>query len=193
MNPEHVNPECLSSVAPQQLEVGTVQMNPENHSENRKIKEGAYCTLKHLLVWSLPAATQNELKPQITTMVCNNPEPDETNLQDAAVFAGVALESIHDGAMAFANPKSTGRVAIAVGGIVSIAVQPVKNKFFVGKQVWLHNTLVKLAPTAVPSGLDMFAWYVGQLTHENFGEHRAVGVVVDVNMVLDGYVRVRLH
>lgn len=190
---DHVDPECLSSVAPQQLEVATVQMHPYVDGLGPREKEESYCTRGHLLVMSMASANPHT-PPYVQTVVAKKTKEwheNTFNVDNTVFFAGVSLEPIHNGALAQANPASTAKVAIAVGGVVSIAVPINTGKnLHNGDDVYVANKLVELKRGTMQQGED---WYVATLTSDSENMSDLVGRVVDNSMHKDGYIRVRLY
>ena len=97
---------CNTSVAPQLLETATVTINPgyEDATDHHH-----YQLLPHLLVVSEKNRTSSFWKAGST-------------VNSARIVSGVSLEPILDGPLAASNPHSTARTAIAVGGVVSVAI-----------------------------------------------------------------------
>ena len=97
---------CNTSVAPQLLETATVTINPgyEDATDHHH-----YQLLPHLLVVSEKNHTSSFWKAG-------------SSVDDGRIVSGVSLEPILDGPLAASNPHSTARTAIAVGGVVSVAI-----------------------------------------------------------------------
>lgn len=190
---DHVDPECLSSVAPQQLEVATVQMHPYVVGLGSREKEESYCTRGHLLVMSM-ASENPHTPPYVQTVVAKKTQEwheNTFNVDNTGFFVGVSLEPIHNGALAQANPASTAKVAIAVGGVVSIAVPINTGKnLHNGDDVYVAKKLVELKRGTMQQGED---WFVATLTSDSDDGFDFVGRVVDNSMHMDGYIRVRLY
>ena len=184
-----LNYQCGTSVAPQLLQTATVSIHHEELDEADD--EGdMYKLLPHLLVMS----GQVDGKDSYCTAYVKNDRNDIKKYKDA-VFSGVALEPIVDGKLAKSNPQSTAKTAVAVGGVVSIAIAREDSKDFdIGDTVWIspgttdgymeHERRLVLRPQSTESSItDMVDDYPGNV----------VGTVVDNSQAEEEfYIRVKL-
>lgn len=101
---------CTTSVAPQQLQTATAQIKHKDDENNTSV----YCLKPHMVVWS--DRTESGKIRMTCFMDKPNPEINEPYV------GGISLEPILDGNLAKTNPHSTARTAVAVGGVVSVAI-----------------------------------------------------------------------
>lgn len=184
-----LNYQCGTSVAPQLLQTATVSIHHEELDEADD--EGdMYKLLPHLLVMS----GQVDGKDSYCTAYVKNDINDIKKYKDA-VFSGVALEPIVDGKLAKSNPQSTAKTAVAVGGVVSIAIEKDDTDYFdIGDTVYInpgeeggymeHERRLVLRPLPDSDSItDMVKDYPGQV----------VGTVVDNSQAEEEfYIRVKL-
>ena len=101
-------------MAPQQLQTATMQIMHQGNVSNDQ-----YRLLPHMVVWNQKLSAEPEKKTQTCFM---DKGFDPKNGADIYHIAGISLEPIVNGALAAANPHSTARTAVAVGGVVSVAI-----------------------------------------------------------------------
>ena len=104
--------DCHTSVAPQHLQTATITIRPDALYDGEPDDE-LYELKPHMLVIT-GANDNNELW-------CTSRLKKSTKA-DNCIFSGISLEPIVDGRLARQNPQSTAKTAIAVGGVVSVAV-----------------------------------------------------------------------
>ena len=197
MDYPQLNYRCRTSVAPQHLITATVTIHHNDLSEDED--EGdMYEVLPHLLVVN---GSKDGKESYCTAMSDDNHNSYVSKIKPAQC-AGVALEPIVDGNLAKQNPQSTAKTAIAVGGVVSIAVPEGADEydFLLGKTVIFkeslqecyakHKKRLVFVPTTTDESIQkiLSGASASRLKPEN-----VIGTVVDNSQIRDeGYIRVKL-
>ena len=185
--------ECKTSVAPQQLQTATVQI-----MHGGKVSTDHYRLLPHMVVWNHKDSVAEAKKTQTCFMVSGF---DPKGGDDVYHIAGISLEPIVNGALAAANPHSTARTAVAVGGVVSVAIteeQKEEANMKVGN--WLVVTLMNVrtnqswrANNCECAGTIATATHPKDQDFTNDARVRYIGLIVDDSEKEDeNYVRVKL-
>ena len=186
--------QCATSVAPQQLQTATVQIrHPDSITAD---KHHVYCMVPHMVVWA-----DRDAKPVRQTCFAEKPNPQPKE----PYISGISLEPIVDGHLAASNPHSTAKTAVAVGGVVSVAITEDQRgdlKMKVGN--WLTVNFGKLfaefdmgskgkayAPAPEASDEHPKDFNYGSLGSES--KVRYIGLIVDTSeLATEHYVRVKL-
>lgn len=175
---------CATSVAPQLLETGTVTVSYKSTNKNDTFAPELFQMRPHMIVLNDRRDRYQGFHTFLKTAKRIN--------QDQVSLAGISLETIHDGDMAMNNQQSTAKTAIAVGGVVSVAVDTsaTASTFPIGgKLVW--NRPNGYAKTKMlGSELYVPVPTVGEPDErDTFG----IGTIVDNSEIdTERYVRVRL-
>ncbi len=171
---------CATSVAPQLLETGTVTISYEKRETDPE-----YFQLRpHLIVANDGRENQKGLHAFF--------DGSTATLKDSTVFVGISLEPIFDGRLARDNPHSTAKTAIAVGGVVSVAVDTTATPetFSVGKTL-IWDASSGYAKINI-NGKDVYAAVPSVGTPDESSKF-GIGVIVDNDeLVSERYVRVKL-
>ena len=183
---------CNTSVAPQLLQTATVTIHHEELAESDD-EDDMYELLPHLLV--LSGETERN-KSFCTAFLKDSDISKISRVYGDAVVSGVALEPIVDGRLAKHNPQSTAKTALAVGGVVSIAVPKgtTKGSYPLGHTVLFESTSPQCyarykkrlvcVPIAVSTSI---ADAIQDIPR------KVIGTVVDNSQVEEeGYIRVKL-
>lgn len=169
---------CATSVAPQLLETGTVTI-----SYNDDETEPEYFQLRpHLIVLNITEEKGCQAFFNGSRLL----------LFLQARFVGISLEPIFDGRLARDNPHSTAKTAVAVGGVVSVAVDnsATPETFSVGKTL-IWDASSGYAKINI-NGKDLYA-AVPSVGTPNERSKFGIGVIVDNDeLVSERYVRVKL-